>query len=283
MKSILKLYTASFKYLSGYSKDTLEESIDRLYDLTSYVHKIDNIYVDYSIYEQDIFNGIKLIDILYCSELQIERDLKSRLEGIFERNIINEESDIVADAYIIFYPVANVDGEIYIQNIPEWCLFKRKVLEDNDISGADFIDLAFYIFPQLYFHDENKKTINKILMRYKKKIITALSILNDHLHECTEKSSTPKEITDKLNAFLPQGIDSSPESSASRRDLCTFNFSNEKKESENICCELHIKIHSDDMERKPTRNQPYARIYFHQGKNNIQNEKILIGHIGDHL
>lgn len=37
------------------------------------------------------------------------------------------------------------------------------------------------------------------------------------------------------------------------------------------------------MERKPTRNQPYARIYFHQGKNNIQNEKILIGHIGDHL
>lgn len=282
MKSNLKLYTDSFKDLDGHSIDAFEKAVDRLYNLLSHIHGVDNIYMDSSIYELDIFNGTKFVDILYSSEVLIERDLQYRFADIFNRNII-EENDTVADAYVIFYSIANLESRTYIQNVYEWCLFKRKFLEDNDVTEADFIDLAFYVFPRLYFHQRNKNTINKIFTKYKKKIIAALSILNDHLDECIGNFSTLKEITDKLNTFLPQGIDSSPESSASRRDLCTFNFLNEKGETENICCELHLKLHFDDMERKPTRNQPYARIYFHNGKNSIQDKKILIGHIGDHL
>lgn len=281
MKSNIKLYTTSFKKVGSCTIDMLEEAIDNLYQVISCIYEIDNIYMDSSLYEQNIFDGKKLEEILYSPHPIIERDLQSRLRNIFEKIIFSEKEQ--PDAYLIFYSVADVIEEIHIHNIYEWRIFKRKHLEDCNFSKEDFVYISKYIFPQLYFHERNRETIDKILVRYKKKIIKALSILNDHLAECITDVCTPKQITNKLNTFFPHDTDSSPESCSSRRNLCTFKFLNDKKQYEDICCELHIKIHSDDKNRIPTKNQPFARIYFNKGKTNIQNGKILIGHIGEHL
>ena len=52
-----------------------------------------------------------------------------------------------------------------------------------------------------------------------------------------------------------------------------------KNTKELIYCELHLKLIYDDR-NVYSQNR---RIYFHEGKPNIQKGKILIGHIGEHL
>ncbi len=65
-----------------------------------------------------------------------------------------------------------------------------------------------------------------------------------------------------------------------KKDL-TFPFFNQEGDIELIYCELHLKLMYDDSGKKLLGKE--NRIYFHEGKSNIQNGRILIGHIGKHL
>ena len=62
-----------------------------------------------------------------------------------------------------------------------------------------------------------------------------------------------------------------------------FKFINKKNEEEDVCCEPHLKLCHNDLYPGDTSYSNDRRIYFHEGKANIHEGKILIGHIGDHL
>ena len=61
----------------------------------------------------------------------------------------------------------------------------------------------------------------------------------------------------------------------------TFSFLNHQGQSEKICCEPHLKLSKSDNTGDNTYY--FNRIYFHEGRNNISESRILIGHIGEHL
>lgn len=75
------------------------------------------------------------------------------------------------------------------------------------------------------------------------------------------------------------GFETTLEGNAARKDNFMFCFEDENGSLENVCCEPHMKIFKDDRDKTSSDR----RIYFHEGKSNIQNGKILIGWIGKHL
>jgi hypothetical protein len=75
----------------------------------------------------------------------------------------------------------------------------------------------------------------------------------------------------------------SPERKPSRKEKFTFDFINDKGIMERVCCEPHLKLCRTDNYPKDGSYSTDRRIYFHEGKPDIQNGKILIGHIGRHL
>jgi len=52
---------------------------------------------------------------------------------------------------------------------------------------------------------------------------------------------------------------------------------------EPVCCEPHLKLCHNDNYPGDNAYVTNRRIYFHEGKTNIHEGKILIGHIGTHL
>jgi len=83
------------------------------------------------------------------------------------------------------------------------------------------------------------------------------------------------------NREIPSILDqnASVEGNIDRKAILSWSFGNDSDAYEEIYCKLHLKLLLDDKGRVSTER----RIYFHEGKKNIQNGKILIGHIGEHL
>jgi hypothetical protein len=70
------------------------------------------------------------------------------------------------------------------------------------------------------------------------------------------------------------------EGNAQRKENFTFSFPNDAGTDETVCCEPHLKLCYSDVDKSYSNDR---RIYFHEGISNIQDGRILIGHIGDHL
>jgi hypothetical protein len=135
----------------------------------------------------------------------------------------------------------------------------------SDIEGC---------FPDLVFHARIYETINAYhdIGNHSDELIRHLSILNDHVKRIyTESEGNIETVFSRLSAEY--GIISSGRGSNEGLDLFTCNFINSNGENVRIRCNPHTKLYEP--------NSDY-RIYFHWGNANIENGKILIGHIGRH-
>jgi hypothetical protein len=126
-------------------------------------------------------------------------------------------------------------------------------------------------------------TIGMILFECPKRLILHLSALNDKFKE---SYSGAKNRTDQLRIFsLISNLDESAslEGNANRKRRLIFGFENTKGEIINVCCEPHLKLPFNDDYPGDQSYSTNRRIYFHEGRADIANGRILIGHIGNHL
>jgi hypothetical protein len=108
-------------------------------------------------------------------------------------------------------------------------------------------------------------------------------VLNDILPKILKKEKQLQVILKILTASANLDEAASLEGNISMKKKLTFSFENDNGNLENVCCEAHLKLCYNDNYPCDASYSTDRRIYFHSGKDKIQNGKILIGHIGKHL
>ena len=115
------------------------------------------------------------------------------------------------------------------------------------------------------------------------KIIYHLAALNDKFNDYL---TNPYNRTETLRRFSTgASLDeiASPQGDAAKKPDFTFEFINDANENERVVCEPHLKLPYNDNYPGDASYSTDRRVYFHEGKQNIQSGRILIGHIGHHL
>lgn len=167
---------------------------------------------------------------------------------------------------------------------------RRQILGNHPASHQDFLKECRMCFNSICFHDSCLENSDSYLNWIPRKIVYCLSCLND----CFNSYRSTCGLTDAnsiLSGFVGlYGIEeaslqrNSVKNRKSQRDL-TFTF-NKNKEKIGVYCESHLKINSYDKNysrKKGDPNQIHARLYFHFGLDNVENDKILMGSIGPHF
>ncbi len=135
--------------------------------------------------------------------------------------------------------------------------------------------------PALFFHDRVENSLNTLesgLAAFSINIVHHLVQLNDYYKDYHLAGNR----VESLRCFSAAcSIEITPEGNAARKPYFTFQFVDQSGVSVDVCCEPHIKLSNSDAQGDTHHYK--NRIYFHEGKDNIQDGKILIGHIGKHL
>lgn len=255
------------------------------------------ILVHPDIYNVNFLNGVLLSDLLFnpqVAKTHIDRDVYNALQRIIVESattnttsqevidvLLSEHNQNICRGLIAFNPVANVQPELQIvYHLNDWFGFRRHFLGLYPKNENFYIDECIKYFTNLFFHERNRESIRAIFNDCPKKIIYHLAALNDTFRNI---DTTDRNRTQVLEAFsITSSLDeiASLEGNAARKADFTFSFTNNQNQSEDVCCEPHLKLCHSDTSNAYSNDR---RIYFHEGVPNIQNGKILIGHIGRHL
>ncbi len=267
--------------------------IDNLLDVVKHA-KADGAEIDFcdELYFQTV-NNITFCDWLYdknsipeCADLKQEL-LKHLSKG---RRIADSEYKEILSAIenknttgnlLISFHVSE-DNLLYVFDIQRYLEAKQWYLSKY-VSRDNFVDEAKTSFLNLFFHDNVSSSINTINADFRTIrpiIVKHLHALDDYHKEYSTTLNSGKgfrEIAARIEELY--SIECSPQSN--RRGVQNLEYSfknNATNNTETICCELHTKLKWKDMDR---HNQD--RIYFHPGKKDIENGKVLIVHIGTHI
>lgn len=286
----------SFQYQEGVSKEQLEDGIKSLsidYDYIRRYKETDKIFVNNDIYDEIIFPEFTVSDFLYMPNAKkiFDRDAIIALSNIIDKSnqttistkevlekLLYEHNEENVFGLMCLHKINDIDDIYLVYDRNNWLSFHRYFLSLYPHNADYFINECIKYYPKLYFHENNYQTVRYILRDSPKTIIHHLSELDKNFNECKSKTNSRIELIKHFNSASNIDLDASIEGDISRKNDLTFSFSNIEGNIEMIYCELHMKLLYDDN-KKVVQN----RIYFHEGKLNIQNGKILIGHIGKHL
>lgn len=150
------------------------------------------------------------------------------------------------------------------------------------VKRHDFFSNMTECFPNLFFHEHVASSINTLNADFSVErpfIVRHLQALNDFMPDFSSFSAEGmdyRRICEKFQEY--SHIECSPQSDRKAAQKLNYKFTNTCTGQEIVvCCELHTKLKWDGMDRA---NQD--RIYFHPGKPEIANGKVLIVHIGTH-
>ncbi len=289
------LFKDSFQYKEGITTDELEEKIKKFSADYEYIREYenDNVFIQDSVYDAYIFPNITVVDLMYDIKYKqnFDRDTLEFLRLIVEKstdtdlsneeiiNLLPTHSQEEVFGVLCFQMIDNIEQKYLVYDKNDWLSFHRYFLALYPIDNLFFISECEKYFPSLYFHSNNETSIKPILYGFSIEIVRHLSELNDKFKIIRNDYS---HLPDALIAFSSdRNIETSLEGSMSRKSDLTFDFETEKGTLESIYCEPHTKINSNNNSGNNTYFQ--HRIYFHEGKNHIQGDKILVGHIGEHL
>jgi len=270
------LYSNSFKE-NGNSLDIIYQNIERLTNLREVLNNyMENLFRKDDIHHIDFIHDKKIWEVLYTNNI-LERDYKVMLGSI-----IDKSKDYIGNMDIDTYIGLNVvDTESLIYSEDDWFSFHCSYME-NISEEIEFYNHIVKYFPNLEFHEDIKESLKSLdggLERFVRDIVKSLVILDNSLKECIENTTNKAEA---LNAFSTKlGLAVTLEGDMTRKGDLSFNFKNDDDENELVYCEPHIKLANSSFsgDTKYYDN----RIYFYEGKSEIKNGKILIGHIGKHL
>lgn len=153
----------------------------------------------------------------------------------------------------------------------------------NYIQHSEFVSELEGCFPQIYFHEHVRSSFNTLngdFILERPLIVKHLKSLNDFYCEF-QKYSEDHLCFRKIAEEFQNKTEIECSTQAGRAGVRNLQFmfeNNKTQEKEVICCELHTKIKWYGMDK-----QNQDRIYFHPGRPEIENGKILVAHIGNHL
>jgi hypothetical protein len=292
----------SFKENCALSRNEIERKIKALAEdfVTIKKFKDDNkIFVHSDVYLIPFVANVTVSELMFNTELAkqyFDRDVALALRKVI---VESKETDISLQnvievllpshdenscyGLIGFNSIETISSEYQIvYNINDWYNFRRYFLSMYPKNDGDyFIDECTKYFPNLYFHQRNKREVEAILTDCARKIIYHLTKLNDLFKNYYESSQDIQTVLKTFSIVAKLDEYASLEGNASHKLRFTFDFCNIYGRMEMVCCEAHLKLCKNDRDDSSYSND--RRIYFHPGKNNIQYGKILIGHIGHHL
>ncbi|TAD98024.1 MAG: hypothetical protein EAZ97_11480 [Bacteroidetes bacterium] len=295
MISTFYLLSHSFQFPENISIRELENRIKDFSVDCEYIRKNDSdqIFIHDSVYEVEIFPNLSTMDLMYdrSKNKDFDKDTLEYLRIIIEKseqtilqeeeikNLLPQHSENQIFALLCLHKTNFAQEKYLVYNAHNWLVFHRYFLGIYPKNNIFFFSECKKYFPNLFFHERNQQTISKILFDFAQKIVFHLACLHDHFKEIRQNH---KFLPDALKTFsITYKLDeqASLEGDLNRKKDLEFDFLNDEKKLEKICCEPHLKLCRNDKDQ----DYFYYRIYFHEGKKNISNGQILIGHIGEHL
>lgn len=303
MKAEFYIISDTFEYNSQFTINEIEIKIKALADDFRFIKKhreTNKLFVQEDIYYVNLLNGVKLYDLLFndiIANNYFDRDVRVILKNIiiendrtsFSSNYIKNEllphyDENICFGIIAFNKIEDITPEfLVIYDLNGWLGFRRHFLGQFPKNETFYIDECVKYFPNLFFHERNKQTISTIFADCPKKIIYHLAALNDKFKSF---HINPYNRVNALTQFsIAANLDqaATTEGNASRKINFTFEFMDNNKMPVQVCCEPHLKLCYNDNYPGDQSHSNNRRIYFHEGKPNIEGGKILIGHIGNHL
>lgn len=252
------------------------------------------------IYNVQFVNNVTISDLLFNDTIAnntLDRDVRVLLKKIIQESentthtteevkavLLPEHNEDLCHGLIGFNKIDDVDPAFQIvYNLNGWLTFRRHYLALYPRNPIFFIDECSKYFPDIYFHERNKTTVGAILHNCPKKIVSHLSALNDKFRSEQKVGLNRTQVLEHFSINSRLDETASLEGNAARKPALTFKFLNDKNELEDVCCEPHLKLCRNDNFPGDNSYSNNRRIYFHEGKHNIHEGKILIGHIGSHL
>mgnify|MGYP003607722545 CR=1 FL=1 len=282
-------FSSEFFFLS------LHNLIADYHNLVKYKDE-NKIYIQEDVFYIDLPNGINLAEFVYSNDLKLtgkEKSLKQTLSNILMKlpqvstNIdeikleISKNSIDSSTGIISLFPIDNIalDNQI-VYDVNSWFHFRRHHLGLFFGDSNYFINECVKYFPNIFFHDNNYSSVDKILKDFALKIIKHLVALHDVL-PMIMKNETFSNHADLLVHFSSKaGLDEIATLEGGSKTRLKFKFKNIKGKIEELICEPHLKLCTNDKgDSKYFQN----RIYFHFGKDKVEESKILVAHIGEHL
>lgn len=305
MKADLYLFNSSFIDKDEISPDIFCDNLRELQKTILHINKINNqfpsekdqVFRNNDIFEIMIFENITISEFLYGGNAYFNkfRDEKLVLSKILlnhskQINLIEEEMlDIVRNyldtptgllcLHSIY--VDEIDNKLIIRTKEHWDNFHRYFLSKNPVDESNFYCESQKYFTNIHFHPDVEASLKRLeggLKKFAETIVYNLTQLNDNFSKCNNPSDRIRTLREFSSICK---VDASAEGDTRRRSLLTFKFNDENSNPILIYCEPHLKLGENDL---PGDTHFYFnRIYFHEGKPDVEGERILVAHIGKHL
>jgi hypothetical protein len=242
----------SFQNNSSLSNNDIEEKVKRLAEDIKLIHKYketNKLYANYEEIYLQIFYAHYTVEDFICTPQKLKQN------GI-DRDVINALQNILQKS-----EETKITSQEAKHELLSW-------IDENNCHGL----IAFH---KIEGFDDNLQVIYGIDGWYKFRRYFLGKYPKDEnffIDECI------KYFPISIYANLDETA--TLEGNAQRKEYFTFSFANNLGADENVCCEPHLKLCYSDKDNSYSNDR---RIYFHEGKSNIQNGRILVGHIGVHL
>lgn len=315
MEAHLYIIAESFQNNSNFSTNEIEEKVKRLAEDIRIINKYSNsnkLFTDFATIYPVIFYSTFTVEDFLCRPREVkkvlDRDVVDSLQNIFQKatnttfsseeiieGLLPLHDKTICHGLIAFHNIDKVSVEVQlIYGIDRWYKFRRYFL-GLYTNEETFIDECSIYFPHLFFHERNKTKVLDILEDFSKSILKHLAVLNDTFFYYKDKTFENESIKyQTLTSECNLEADAASKDNNDAKDNLTFEFINKNKKGEKITCYPHLRLCRSD--KYPGDSYYYQhRLYFHEGINTvydengnekvceIQNGKILIGHIGKHL
>jgi len=268
----LNAFVEDLKYINKYREENQIIINPTIYSVNTFKEK--NLHDIIKLLERDGRN--LLYSVLYNTSNQTDLEMEEIKNECLNHNQ-NECSAVLA-----FNIIENISEEVVIvYDKQSWFAFRRKFLGKYPQYSDYFIEECKKYFKNLFFHENNKVSVINYLCDFSNKIVKYLSDLNDDFRPFYEQNKNKSNINDLLRQFSV-GHDhdehASLQGNHEKKDMLTFTFNTQE-----ICCEPHLKISKSDRYPQDPKDDYAVRIYFHFGLMNVENGRILIGSIGPHV
>ncbi|MCD4845904.1 MAG: hypothetical protein K8R25_15595 [Methanosarcinales archaeon] len=305
MKADLYLFNSSFIDKDEISPDIFCDNLRELQKTILHINKINNqfpsekdqVFRNNDIFYIKIFENVTIHDILFVKN---EYFSKYRDEiSILRKILINhaKQSDLTEEEIVFLLmnnsdaltgllcfhsiDVDEIDDKLIIQTKEHWDNFHRYFLSKNPVDESNFYYESQKYFTNINFHPNVEPSLRGLeggLKKFAKGIVYNLTQLNDNFSKYNNPSDRIRTLR-KFSSICK--VDASAEGDTRRRSSLTFDFIDENSNPISIYCEPHLKLGKNDL---PGDTHFYFnRIYFHEGKPDVEGGRILVAHIGKHL
>jgi len=262
---------------NGNNIKTIYQNIEKLVFLNEKIISFnDSLFRDQNIYYIPLVNHKLIYEILHVPHTEFSQDHKTMLSLIIDRakDLNGENFQVIGLNKIL--------GQNIVYTESELMEYYYSLIENKHNEEEFYICINKY-FTKLVIHTRVKESLKTLegdgLANFANDIVKSLRYLENNFRNILNESNALPEALIKFSTIL--GIETTLEGKAARKPDFTFKFQKDNEEDIDICCEPHIKL--SESSKRGDNSFYFNRLHFYEGRDGVENGKILIGHIGGHL